>query len=154
VPRFNLERASLQPHRDAPAAFDARSADIGSQIGGEWLGGTVIELAPGKRAFPYHWEAAQEEWLLVLAGTATVRTPEGETALGRGDLVCFPVGPQGAHAVVNRSDDEPCRVLMLSNRADVNVIGYPDSGKIGVRTPWSRPNLPESSAIPYWEGEG
>ena len=153
VSSFNLNRAELEEDADdSPEDFAARGADIGSAIGGRHLGGTLLEIPPGKRAWPYHWEAAHEEWLFVLSGTPTMRTPEGEAQLSPGDLVCFPAGPEGAHALRNASG-EPCRVVMLSNRAKVNVIVYPDAGKVGVRTPWLRPNFPEDSAVGYWEGE-
>jgi uncharacterized cupin superfamily protein len=153
VTSFNIDRAELEEDdEDHPEDFAAREADIGSAIGGEHLGGSLLEIPPGKRAWPYHWEAAQEEWLVVLSGTPTLRTPEGEEELTPGDVVCFPTGPGGAHALSNASG-EPCRVVMLSNRVKVNVIVYPDAGKVGVRTPWLRPNFLEDDAVGYWEGE-
>jgi uncharacterized cupin superfamily protein len=148
---FNLERATFEPP-DAPEPFGAREAFIGEAIGAEHLAGNVLEIAPGRVAWPYHWEAAQEEWLIVLSGTPTVRTPDGEETLVAGDLVCFPAGPDGAHQVRN-DGDAPCRVVLLSSRAPVNVIVYPDSGKVGARTPWLRPTFPQDSAVGYWEGE-
>lgn len=149
---FNLERAQLQGDPDAPEGFAARGADIGAQVGGEHLGGSVIEIPPGGPAWPYHWESAHEEWLIVLSGSPTVRTPEGEEALAAGDVVCFGVGPDGAHQVINDTD-EPCRLVMVSNRSPVNVIVYPDSGKVGVRTEWLNGNYPLDSRVDYWEGE-
>ena len=69
-----------------------------------------------------------------------------------GDLVCFVAGPDGAHQVLNRSE-AACRVVMLSNRASVNVVVYPDANKVGARTPWLRSNFPGRAAVDYWEGE-
>jgi uncharacterized cupin superfamily protein len=152
MPRFNLDRAELVRTSGRDDGFGASEADIGPAIGGEHLAGSVIEIPSGQRAWPYHWEAAQEEWLMVLSGAPTVRTPEGEEVLAPGDVVCFPAGPQGAHQVLNASD-EPCRIVMLSDRAPVNVVVYPDSGKVGVRTPWLGSNFPEGAAVEYWEGE-
>jgi uncharacterized cupin superfamily protein len=152
VARFNLDRAELHAVPDAPEGFAVRDADVGAAIGAEHLAGSLVELPPGRRAWPYHWEAAQEEWLLVLAGTPTVRTPEGDEVLRAGDVVCFPAGPEGAHQVRN-DGDAPCRVVLLSDRARVNVVVYPDSGKVGFRTPWLRAHLPQEAAVAYWEGE-
>lgn len=149
---FNLARAELEADPEHPEGFDAREADISGGIGAEHLGGALLEIPPGGRAWPYHWEAAQEEWLIVLSGAPTVRTPEGEERLAPGDVVCFPMGPEGAHQVSNPGD-VPCRVVMLSNRDPVNVIVYPDSGKVGVRTPWLGSNFPQGAAVGYWEGE-
>ncbi len=150
--RVNLDRLEPEDDADRPEGFGAREADLRRGVGGEHLGGAVLDVPPGQRTWPYHWETAQEEWLIVLSGTPTVRTPEGEEVLAPGDVVCFEIGPDGAHQVINASET-PCRVVILSNRAPVNVVVYPDSGKVGVRTPWLRPNLPEAAAVDYWEGE-
>jgi uncharacterized cupin superfamily protein len=149
---FNLDRAELEPDPDSPERFNAREASITDGVGGEHLGGSLLEIPPGGVAWPYHWEAAQEEWLIVLSGTPTVRTPDGEETLAPGDVVCFPVGPEGAHQVSNASE-APCRIVMLSNRDAVNVIAYPDSGKVGVRTPWMGSNFLAGATVGYWEGE-
>jgi uncharacterized cupin superfamily protein len=60
-----------------------------------------------------------------------VREPEGERTLSRGDLVCFPPGPTGAHKVTNPSDAS-ARTLMWSSARVPAVSVYPDSDKIGV----------------------
>ena len=41
-------------------------------------GTTVYELPPGQAICPYHYEYGEEEWLLVLSGTPTLRTPDGD----------------------------------------------------------------------------
>jgi uncharacterized cupin superfamily protein len=148
---FNLDRAGLRD-LGSPEGFRMREAEIGPAIGAEHLAGSILEIPPGERAWPYHWEAAQEEWVIVLAGTPTLRTPEGEEALAPGDVVCFPVGPDGAHQLRNDAG-EPSRVVMLSDVAMTNVVVYPDSGKVGTRTPWVHGDFPESASVPYWEGE-
>jgi uncharacterized cupin superfamily protein len=90
----------------------------------------VYDLAPGTSSSPYHYEY-DEEWLLVVDGTVVVRTPGGEETLARGDIVCFPAGPTGAHKVMNRSS-EPARTLLFSSSRVPAVSVYPDSDKIGV----------------------
>ena len=35
----------------------------------------------------------------MLSGSPTLRGPDGERVLRAGDVVCFPVGPDGAHQV-------------------------------------------------------
>ena len=74
-----------------------------------------------------------EEVLVVLSGTPTLRTLAGESPLAAGDVVAFPAGARGAHAVENRSS-EPARYLMLSTRTQPDVIEYPDAGTIRVTT--------------------
>ena len=47
------------------------------------------------------------------------------------DVICFPVGPDGAHKFTNRTDGT-VRVLLLSTMVDPALAVYPDSDKIGV----------------------
>ena len=63
------------------------------------IGASLYELPDGERTYPYHFHNAMEEWLVVLDGTPTLREPDGERVLRRGDVVCFPTGPEGAHQV-------------------------------------------------------
>ena len=41
----------------------------------------VYELPPGQAVGPYHYEDPEEEWLLVVSGTPTLRHPGGEDQL-------------------------------------------------------------------------
>jgi uncharacterized cupin superfamily protein len=110
--------------------FLHRRARVGRQAGTRNLGASVYELPPGEALCPYHWQAANEEMIIVLSGKPSIRTPEGWRELAEGDLVPFPRGPEGAHQVVNRGD-QISRVLMMSELNGPEVIAYPDSGKIG-----------------------
>ena len=58
-----------------------KEASVGERVGGELLGGSLYELEPGDRLWPYHTHHANEEWLLVVRGTPTLRSPEGEQDL-------------------------------------------------------------------------
>jgi len=131
-----------------------RVAAVGRRLGAELLGGSIYDLPPGEKTWPYHYEIGCEEWLLVLTGRPTLRTPEGEHELAPGDLAVFPEGPAGGHLVANRTD-QPCRVLLLSSKASHAMIHYPDSGKIGL---WSQAGgyhsiLRTEPELDYWDGE-
>src|SRR5438309_84349 len=95
------------------------------------MGMSVYELPPGQAIGPYHFEWTDEEWLIVLAGRPTLRTPEGERTLDPGDTVCFPAGPDGAHHTRNDTD-ELVRVALLSTKNEFGIAEYPDSDKVGV----------------------
>jgi len=95
---------------------------------GDVLGATVYELGPGNFVV-YHFHHGAEEMLIVLRGTPTLRTPDGERELAEGDVVHFPVGPDGAHALRNDTDS-PTRYVMVSNRTSPEVAEYPDLGQI------------------------
>ena len=53
---------------------------------------------PGKSS-PYHWQMGEEECCVVIAGTPTLRTPEGERVLKPWDIAWFGRGPAGTHEV-------------------------------------------------------
>ena len=136
---------------DLVAGFDRdgyrwRRARVGDQLGATRIGGTVYELPDGERTFPYHFHHGMEEWAIVLDGTPTLRGPDGERELRRGDVVCFPIGPEGAHQLAG-----PGTVLMLSANREPEVLEYPDSGKVAGRPPGAFFRVGE--AVDYWEGE-
>ncbi len=131
---FNLYDGELDRERAEPEGWRWRAAMLGPKLGAALLGATLYELQPGERSFPYHYEWGCEEWLIVVAGTPTLRTPDGERELAPGDTVCFREGPEGAHLVANATDDV-VRVMILSNKASPAVAVYPDSDKIGISAP-------------------
>jgi uncharacterized cupin superfamily protein len=129
---FNIFDASFEYDAEDPDGYKGGYNRFGPEIGAEKIGGTVYELPPGQALCPYHYES-DEEWVLVLEGELTVRTPEGESTLRRGDVTAFPIGPDGAHKTSNRSG-APVRFLMLSTKMEPAIAVYPDSNKIGVWT--------------------
>jgi uncharacterized cupin superfamily protein len=127
--------------------------DVARAVGSTATAMFVYDLAPGESSSPYHYEY-EEEWLLVVEGTVVVRLPDGEQTLERGDLVCFPAGPAGAHKLMNRSTS-PARTLLFSSARVPAVSVYPDSDKIGV---WPGNEADElifrrGSAVPWSDGE-
>ena len=125
------------------------------RVAGEHLGAGLIELPPGESTFPYHYELGNDELLVVVSGTPTLRTPDGERDLEPGDCILFPSGPDGAHKLTNRSAD-PARVLLVSNFALPRAAVQVDSGKMMVRWgPGSTTGGGSSSATTpdYWDGE-
>ena len=95
---------------------------------GRPLSGAVWELPPGSRGVDYHFHHGTEEFLIVLSGTATLRTPDGERELAPGSVAHFSPGPEGAHTVMNLSD-EPMRYVMIAAHASPDIIEYPDKGE-------------------------
>ena len=132
----------------------SKDAWVGARLGAELIGGSMYELEPGDRLWPYHTHHANEEWLLVARGQPTLRSADGEQGLREGDVVCFRRGKDGLHQVSNRTDS-PIRVLMISTLLAPDIVEYPDSGKIGARSLageqilMSRPG----PILEYWDGE-
>jgi uncharacterized cupin superfamily protein len=95
---------------------------------GPALGASVYELWPGNSAV-YHFHHGSEELLIVLRGRPTLRTPEGERQLAEGEVVHFPVGPDGAHGL--RNDTEAAtRYVVAGIRVSPEVVEYPDLSEV------------------------
>jgi uncharacterized cupin superfamily protein len=121
---------------------------IGPELGAELLGGTIYDIHPGQQLWPYHYHLGNEEWLVAVSGTPTLRTPEGEHELASGDVVAFPAGEAGAHTVLNHTN-ENVRLLMFSTLNPTTLPVYPDSNKVGASGRYFR----TSDAVDYWDGE-
>jgi uncharacterized cupin superfamily protein len=144
----NIYDAELprEPEDQRRAGYSEYWLRFGPMIGAKKIGMTIIKLEEGERICPYHYEIGNEEWLIVLEGEPTLRTPEGEQKLVPGDVAVFPEGPEGAHAVTG-----PARVAMMSTKIDPSSSVYPDSNKIGI---WPLGKLFRlDDAVDYFEGE-
>ncbi len=106
-----------------------RMLHLGRRIGGELIGATIFELEPGLVGVS-HLHHGNEEWVMVLEGTPTLRTPDGERKLEHGEVVVFRRGPEGTHALSNNSET-PCRFIVFSSMRHPDVVEYPESGVIG-----------------------
>ena len=139
---------------DDPPPFHAGMFRLGKQLGATQTGMSVYELPPGQSVCPYHYEYGEEEWVLVLTGRPTLRTPEGERELAPFDAAFFPIGPDGAHQIRNDTADT-VRIAMWSTVITPSATAYPDSGKVGVWTGVEGENLMarRSGHVEYYDGE-
>jgi uncharacterized cupin superfamily protein len=120
---------------------------------------SVYVVEPGERHLPYHFHHGAEELLLVLEGTPTLRTPEGEHVLRPGDVVHFPTGAEGAHQVRN-DGDAATRFVVAAANTTPEVVEYPDSGKLAALAKTASQQGPQlwsmhflEQATGYWDGE-
>ncbi len=160
-----MSRTTEVVHIDALPWEEAQHGDrnqwkrkrLGVAAGGEQIGASLYEIPPGKRSFPYHFHWANEEALLVVEGSGTLRLPEGQVPIAKGDYVALRASPEGAHQVINTSD-KPLRYLMFSTMIEPDVGVYPDSNKIGVfpskKDRASYVFFRSGEAVDYWDGEG
>jgi uncharacterized cupin superfamily protein len=150
---FNLNGDEWDRVEDRPG-WRSKDAWVGARIDAELIGGSMYELEPGDRLWPYHTHHGNEEWIVVLRGHPTLRTPEGEQELAEGDVACFRRGKDGAHQV--RNDTEaPVRVLMLSTLLAPDIVEYLDSGKVSVVDAKGQRLFREFRGpdAEYWDGE-
>jgi uncharacterized cupin superfamily protein len=120
----------LNPEWDAEMPdppFCAKALRAGAHAGSQELGATLYEIAAGGAISPYHFHHANEELLVVLAGSPVVRTPGGPRRVAAGAVVAFPRGEGGAHAVTNPGP-EPARVLLVSTMRFPDIAEHLDTG--------------------------
>jgi uncharacterized cupin superfamily protein len=146
-PRHTVNVLALRPEPTDPHAPAGSRYQLGPLLGAGRLDGTAVDVNPGEASEPYHYVFGREEWLLVVAGTPTLRHPEGEDRLEAGDLVCFPEGPAGAHQLLN-GRESVVRALFLSTTGLPANVCYPDTGHWLIRNGLGRGEVAVREAGP------
>jgi uncharacterized cupin superfamily protein len=160
-PVFNINDAELEEQSHG-TSFEARFASIASRIGARKLGCRVVELQPGKRAWPYHFHHVNEELFFVIEGRGSLRYDNKIYPLHVGDVISAPAGPGHAHQIINTSSSL-LRYLAISTMEEPEIAEYPDSDKIGVLVgspPGGDPAertlslfTHKDAGVDYWDGE-
>lgn len=167
-----LRRDALETWAEPPAAIvlpapagpcpqvDLRShhagrTDLADVLHTQTWAPALLELSPGETTDDYHYDWCREHWTLVLAGTPTLRHPDGQDPMGPGDIVCLQEGETGAHQFLNHSDT-PTRILVCSTPvAGPSASVYPDDDTYVLRVP-GQPGYRFRLADQlndYWDGE-
>jgi uncharacterized cupin superfamily protein len=107
-------------------------------------------LNPGQYSFPYHFHRNAEELMMVISGSMTLRSPEGFEIIGEGDIVFIETGETGAHQFFNHTN-ESCQYLDIRTLFGIDVVEYPDSGKINIMPGFEI--FEKSSRVNYFKGE-
>lgn len=111
-----------------------RAVRLGAHAGADRLAANLYELEPGAKVSPLHFHHANEEMLLVISGKPTLRRgDDDERPLAPGEVVAFPVGPDGTHQIVNRSE-VAARVLIVATSALPEVAEQPEEERLAVIT--------------------
>ena len=76
------------------------------------FGAYLDTLDPGAWSSHRHWHSAEDEFIYLLSGTATLRDDTGMTDLFPGDAVCWRHGDPNGHHLTNRGD-VPARWLIV-----------------------------------------
>lgn len=156
-PVLNLDTLALteEAHGDK---YASRYAGLAPLLGLRHLGVSYDVIAPGKRICPLHNHHANDEFYVVLEGSGTYRTRQGEYPVGVGDVIGAPAGGRDtAHQIINTGSGD-LRVLVASSMRDPDVCEYPDSdkflvavGPLGART--FRHIGRAADAVDYYDGE-
>ena len=97
----------------------------------------------------------------MLEGTGNLRIGEEVVAVGPGDYATFPIGPEASHQLT-ASGEGPLRYLCFSTLRTPEVVGYPDSDKVGAiavnpasdgSEVWCAKWFPAEADVDYYDGE-
>jgi uncharacterized cupin superfamily protein len=141
-------------HADGRGAF----CDLEGDQEFSQLGINVQVLGPGEAMAMYHWEADQEDFL-VLSGEALLIVEGEERPLRAWDLVHCP--PRTKHTIVGAGSG-PCVVLAVGARVNSVVERNPDWGGYTVDETALRheagvereTTVPDEAYAPVWEKHG
>ncbi|HXK13685.1 MAG TPA: cupin domain-containing protein [Gaiellaceae bacterium] len=148
----NLRELGLEPVDSGPEGHHFSVRWLAAQFGAVLTGFGVYEVEPGESTWPYHFELNEEEWLLVVDGELTLRTPDGERTLRAGDIACFPPGADGAHAVRNDGPGTARFAMPSSAAPDGGGTVYPDTGIFKLFGPGFSHRGKLGEQVEYWEG--
>ncbi len=139
--------------------FKAKIGRAGPMLGLGRLGCSLTVVPPGQRAWPFHRHHVSDELFYIVAGSGEVRLDDRTLPVRAGDLIANPAGAE-AHQIVNTGTTE-LRYLAISDIGAVDIIEYPDSGKVGMAAGVRNGDLSTASykaigritPADYWEGE-
>ncbi len=141
---------------EANGYYTSRRGQIGIHIGARQLGYNLTVLPPGKAQCPFHSHRGEEEMFLILDGEGELRFGDQRYPLRPHDVVACPTGgPEVAHQIINTGSVD-LRYLALSNRVELEICEYPDSGKVLLaadREPGLRKILRAENTVDYYDRE-
>lgn len=161
VVKPDLLPMTTQTHGEA---FAARFAAIAAPQGATRLGARIVEVPPGKKAWPFHSHHANDELFLILSGQGVLRFGDKVYPVEAGDVAVCPAGGAETAHQLQALGDAPLRYVAVSSMHEPDVLEYPESGKLGVFA-GAPPGgdkaerrialfLPTKGAVDYWDGEG
>lgn len=108
MPKIDLDAIPLNnrtgyPEPHAQAVQGRWKRGLG-QVGGiSDFGVNHVVLKPGAWSSQRHWHEGEDEFVVMIAGEATLIDDFGRTPLGPGDCLAFPKGDGNGHHIVNES---------------------------------------------------
>jgi uncharacterized cupin superfamily protein len=127
-PVINLADVPLSD-RGNGKTFVLKYGRVGPTLGLSALGCALHVVPPGKKAFPFHRHHVMDELFFIVSGEGQYRWGDDMLPVKAGDLVAAPAGTK-AHQLINTGAGD-LRYLGLSSMSSVDIVDYPDSGKIG-----------------------
>jgi len=161
-PVVTFDNLDLSP-QSYGTRFHAAMAAIAAPLGATHLGARLVEVPPGKAAWPFHAHHANDEMFVILSGTGELRFGPDRYPVAAGMVaVCPAGGAETAHQLI-ATGTEPLRYFAISTMREPDVMAYPDSGKLTVfagAAPGGdkakrrvASSFRTTDAVDYWDGE-
>ena len=149
--RYNPVARIPELEREHSSEGGMRSDDIfvGARLELTRLGCVYTEVAPGETSCPYHVHHGEDEMFVILGGEGEYRFGGKLYQVKAGDVMGAPMGGhEYAHQLFN-TGTETLRYLVVSSKADLDILEFPDSGKFLV----SGRAVPETARQRFfWKG--
>ena len=91
-----------------------------------------IEVPVGQCSYVNHWHNISEEIFYIISGKGKLRTFYGEKDVKAGDMICFPTGEKGVHAIANASDTESLVYIDFASNPKTDIAIEPDTNQVAV----------------------
>ena len=118
-------QASNYPEPYAARMAGRQKRALGDYFGLTNFGVNLTRLAPGAVSALRHAHCAQDEFVYVLQGCATLLSDRGEIDLLAGMCAGFKAGSGDAHQLINRSADDVL-YMEVGDRSAGDSVVYPD----------------------------
>ena len=139
-------------HRDVHPKYEYFKKVLLDGDEGDSYDVSVLEVPPGKSAYPYHWHHRAEETFYIISGVGDLRTPDGTKTVKAGDFCVFPPGPAGAHKLTN-TGDVALVYIDFDTYHDPDIATQPDTGKTVIYGRDIYVCMRDGTSVDYYDGE-
>ncbi|MBF4693760.1 cupin domain-containing protein [Fusibacter ferrireducens] len=114
----------------------------------------IYEIPPRKANYPFHFHEVNTEAFYIISGIGVIETLEGEQKIKAGDIIVCPPKKEGAHRIVNTSENECLTYIDFDTTNSPDLVHYPKSDKVGVIVHnQSSTFFRNESQVDYYDGE-
>jgi uncharacterized cupin superfamily protein len=122
----------MELERSSEGGMQSYDVPVGAHLQLTRLGCVYTEVAPGETSCPYHVHHGEDEMFVILAGEGEYRFGGRLHRVKAGDVMGAPMGGADyAHQLFN-TGSETLKYLVVSSKADLDILEFPDSGKFMV----------------------
>ncbi|UZK66276.1 cupin domain-containing protein [Sphingomonas sp. M1-B02] len=131
MPKLDLDTIPQTNATGYPDPFDKAVAGrwyrrLAPPSGLSEMGVSHVTLKPGAWSSQRHWHAAEDEFVVMLAGEAVLIDDSGEHVMRAGDCAAFPKGVRNGHHLQNRGAVDCVFIAVSAGDKALDAGAYPD----------------------------